>query len=124
MKIGIIFFAILIITGACKTRNTVNTDKVEGIEQDLNKLRLRKFKKLNDFEKISYLHDVRMKRYKMTNDAFVDLLFVMGEETGITPSIVFNFAGGVYPSDTLFYYDMKRWTTKLGCDSIVQIKTY
>lgn len=122
MKIGTILFVIFIIVGACKTNKLINPDKVAEIERECNKLREKKFKRLNSCEKISYLHDVDMHRYRMTNEAFVDLLLIMGEETGISPSIVFNIGGGVYPSDTLFDYDMKKWTTNLGCDSIIQIR--
>ncbi len=113
---------VLINIQGCTSKLYINSDKVDKIEKECNKLRVRKFKKLNGCEKIEYLYKTKLSIFKMTNENFIDLLLVMNQETGIYPSLVFGTFGGIYPSDTLFDYDLKRWITSLGCDSIIRIK--
>jgi len=122
MRTFISFLALFLILYSCNNSLLINIEKVEDVEKSCERLRIRKFKQLNNCEKLSYLNGVRSYKHRISSKSFIDLLMVMNQETGIWPSLIFNFAGGFYPSDTLFDYDMKKWSKSLGCDSIVQYK--
>lgn len=120
----VLFIGCLLLLMSCKSNHYVSFEDVDEIEKDCDRLRLKKFEKLNKCEQILYLRSVKEKHIKIASETFADMLFIVADKSGISPSISFGIAGSFYKSDTLFNYDLQRWNTIFGCDTIVQIKTY
>lgn len=119
MRFIIILFVII---SSCNSSNIIDTKKIQNIEKKLSKKRVAIFKKLNNCEKLYYLVKIKNGDFRIPNDDFIELVRIIGIETGVHPSVVDNFAGTIYPNDTLFNYDFKRWSGILQCDSLIQIK--
>lgn len=114
----------LLLAGAlvsCSVNDSINVEKVENMEPKISKKRLDMFNKLNGCEKLYYLALVKTKSTRIPHEDFIEMLRIVGRETGIYPTVVDNFGGTLYPNDTLFNYDFKRWSSVWQCDSVVQL---
>lgn len=106
---------------SCSINDSINVEKVENMEPKISKKRLDMFNRLNGCEKLYYLALVETKSTRIPHEDFMEMLRIVGRETGVYPSVVDNFGGTLYPNDTLFNYDFKRWSSVLQCDSLLQL---
>lgn len=92
------------------------------MEPKISEKRLEVFNKFNGCEKLYYLALVKTKSTRIPHEDFMEMLRIVGNETGIYPSVVDGFGGTLYTNDTLFNYDFKRWSSVLGCDSSLTLE--
>jgi hypothetical protein len=113
---------LLFMISSCTSSNIIDTKKIQNIENKISIRRVAKFKELNNCEKLYYLLLIKNGIYRIPHDDFMELVRIVGVETGVHPSVVDNFAGTLYPNDTLFNHDFKLWNGIYKCDSLIQKK--